>query len=256
MIRRFPLWSTERHHKSSRRSFEHKTGRLLGLGLAMVIVGLLLPARASATIYNPPWADLICNNFGGGNNSLPACQNAYNRLHNTYKTFNSQNVSGAAALGTGWAQSDAIWMAVGHGPGLGAGPRFILTSSSPASAVRASDYCSAPNGCLSTLVSGQKLRYVRLMMFVGCGTDGDLPATAIAAGADAAIAFRENIGTEAANYWVDRFFLHAMQGNTIQRSADWAHEDLLAVGYGDQGLGSIHIWGNNSETLTPARYGV
>ena len=256
MIRRFPLWSIGSQHKSSRRSRQHKSVDLLGLALAVVMLGLLLPARASAASL--PWADLICNNFGGGVDSTPACQNAYNQLKNTYATFNNRNVSGAAALGTSFAQSDAIWMAVGHGAWYG-GQGFIFTSSSPGSmVVSSSSYgsCSAPNGCLSALVAGKKLSRVRLMMFVGCNTDGSLPQTAIAAGADAAIAFSEDIGTDAANYWVGRFFLHAMQGNTIQAAAASAHWDLLAIGYGDQGLGSIHIWGNASEKLIPAAYGV
>ena len=68
-----------------------------------------------------------------------------------------------------------------------------------------------------------------LMLFVACETAAhetqSLPDAAVAAGAKAAIGFKDNIVCSTANEWVKYFFEYYAQGFTVQDAANLAAKD-------------------------------
>ncbi len=143
-----------------------------------LLIGSATPT--TATQYSPPYADIFGFAYNPDPNNLNTEESAQRFAvymdSGGYHDFTDLNVPARTAMGTYYAQSDAIWAFFGHG-----GPGQILlcdTNGRPCDVGAATHLyadatigsCLAPNQCLS-VVTG--LGDIRLMLFAGCETADD-----------------------------------------------------------------------------------
>jgi len=147
------------------------------IALAISVLALLLSAQpAAATEYSPPWADI----FGSSWTNLDTTESAgrlYDQLAGTgYARYKDLNKSAHIAMGTAYAQSDAIWVTFGH-----ANKGTITYCNTPTCDTNTYSWLYAnssvgscgggSNDCLANYPSS--LDDIKLMVFAGCHTGQD-----------------------------------------------------------------------------------
>jgi hypothetical protein len=239
----------------------------LRLLLISLVLGASLGAApgVGATVYNPPWADMMWSHYPGtgGLDTSGTMGRVKTQWQNIgYTAFSTQPSSARSAMGTGYAQSDAIWWMAGH---AAAGR---ISSYNPSTGVTSwvrvnstSGSCASPNACLTGYTSTQMHR-IRLMVFHGCdGGDASGGQTLQAyakntLGVDATIAFTEIVlFSYDYDYWGERMAYYTT--NTIRdvEDAAWAAADFVMMINGDYGgYDSLSIYGGHTY-MDPPAYG-
>jgi hypothetical protein len=244
------------------------------LAAIATILGLSLTAfapTASATMYSPPWADIFGSTWNNLN-TIPAATNFYNNLSSTYHRFLNQNSTATTAMGSAYAQSDAIWADFGHG---NAG--FIQFCSPPNGATCSTSLsansgvgigCGSPNDCLSDYPT--QIHHIKYMLFAGCHTAidansgapnaGNLVKQAVyTEGVDSALGFRDLIyfgapGT-GGEIWGTNDARYLSQSYTVNNAAFTAAQDVQNANFG-WGGGYDTFWAIGGGTkVMPAAYG-
>jgi hypothetical protein len=182
-----------------------------------------------------------------------------------YTSYSANVSSASASMGSAYAQSDAVWLMLGHG-----GTGFISTRNS--SGVLSHVFVSTagdPNWscansvgdtCLTSYTSTQMHR-IRLMTFVGCHTgkalpNGDsLPMRAYShLGVDSTVGFVNLIYFPQGTTWTDWFGSYLYYGYNVHDAA-WAAANAVDSAYGGYGgFDSLWMYGTNVKTV-PAAYG-
>ena len=100
------------------------------------------------------------------------------------------------------------------------------------------------------------LRNLDIALFIGCRTGHggenaqNLPAVAVAQGAEVAIGFEEKIPCYEANLWTEEFFKYMSQGYTVAGAVAKASEDYVGVSdHPSKGLAQYVICGNENLKL-------
>lgn len=225
--------------------------RLRFVVVIAALASVLMPGSAAATYNTPPWADVMSGPMWGGVDPRGDAANAIGYLKSMgYRTFDdNNNTTPAQAIGPGWAQSDGVWVAMGHGnagliivesgaTGGPPSPKIAAVYANSSVPVTPDSYVPA-NRNLYSLPLG-KLRNVRLMVFFACNTGNDGKAGSPWNGnlvdeayndqyVTSAIGFRYEIrfiaGADAT--WSDGFFHSLQVGQNVQAAAD-------------QGLANVH----------------
>lgn len=220
-------------------------------------------AIASATQYNPPWADDYDFNYPDLSTTPTASNAASNQNNIGYSSFAHTNVGAGSAYN--WLKDDAIFFANGHGLKYDTGEKggaiefydgnqysWLVASRNnihPQNPYYLSDYTS-------------EITDVLLAVYVACYSgytntyNGNLLDVSINKGVDAAIGFSDLISNSKSNYWSDRFWYRTKNGETIYNAAINAKEDTwwtFPFGYG--GVDTIVLRGSTGNSLSPARYG-
>jgi hypothetical protein len=246
--------------------FDRRLRLLVAAAVATALLASGVPGPVSATIYSPPWADAMWAHFpgSGGLDTTTSMNYVRDGFASEYEAFSTNPVSAHVALGTSYAQSDAIWWMAGH---AGAGVIQTYNATTGWSSIYTSKSiggtCAAPNDCLSNYTSTVMHR-IRLMVFMGCKsgvlTGGDsLPLHALALGVDSTVGFSQDLGFIAeSNHWAQKFATYAMypapRDNSVAEAAAMA-TTYLGTTYGQYwGYDSYVIYGG-SVHVEPARYG-
>ena len=238
--------------------------RVVSLAAVVLLASLISPASVLGGTHSPPWADMVCTHYSGsgGLDTRQSCTNAVTRLNTGgYFGFNDVGVSAYTAMGSGYAQDDAIWAMFGHG-----GPGQITTEISGGAwtylnAVSGLGMpCTSPHTCLYDNYSWSQLHKIRLMIFGGCHTaetrNGyNLPSTAVGKGVDAAVGWTGEIYWPHMDTWTDGYFLAGITGSTIFNSALIAEQRVLGT-YGNYGgTNNSVFWGAYNSRIQPPAYG-
>ena len=150
--------------------FDRRLRLLVAAAVATALLASGVPGPVSATIYSPPWADAMWAHFpgSGGLDTTTSMKYVRDGFASEYEAFSTNPVSAHVALGTSYAQSDAIWWMAGH---AGAGVIQTYNATTGWSSIYTSKSiggtCAAPNDCLSNYTSTVMHR-IRLMVFMGC----------------------------------------------------------------------------------------
>jgi VCBS repeat-containing protein len=248
----------------------------------LLLFAFLFPAPAAATtVQSPPWADIMSGPMWAGIDPRGDADTAVAYLKQMgYWTFDdNNNTTATQALSSGWAQSDAVWVAFGHAmagqitieSGATGGP-----SSSTIGAVVANrnvgvspDFSKGPKAYMYDMPYHQ-LSKMKLMAFIGCNTgndgakgspwDGNLVKEAIGdQGVKSAIGFTHEIyfTPNAADLWTDSFFHGLKNGKSVTDSASDGYNNVFFwwLGFNDTwGFSGPFIQGGSTK-LTPASYG-
>lgn len=173
-----------------------------------------MPAGAGATTYTPPWADVMYSHWPDLD-TTNACTLAAANLstYGGYHSFCTNPVDADVAMGSSYAQSDAIWFMAGHG-NIGIITTYNTTHSTTYVAISSSvpqASCSSPNTCLTNYTLAE-MHGIRLMVFEGCDTgatiaNGDsLPKRATSnLGVDSAVGFSGTIYFPQGERWANIF---------------------------------------------------
>jgi hypothetical protein len=163
-----------------------------------------------------------------------------------YRTFDdNDDTTPALALGSGWAQSDAVWVAMGHGnagltvmeDGATGGPpdSHIGAIYATQSVSHTPDVNPALNSYMYPTMAYQQLNRVKLMVFFSCNSgldgapglayNGNLVTVATSyLGVDSAIGVTHDIYylLGADNTWTEGFFHGLRVGPNVQDAANQA----------------------------------
>ena len=231
--------------------------------------------EARAAQYDPPWADALWAHWpvseDGVGLDTTASMNLVKRnlsdervLHG-YHSYSTNPSSAKAALGTLYAQSDAIWWMAGHaGPGLittyhptnGGSWLYIDGNSTKC------DGSSGRNQCLSEHTWSQ-MHDIRLMLFFGCesgdtdGTGYSLPRYAKQVlGVDASLGFSNLIyfAPTMSDTFAHYFTSYGILDYTVTDAAWGAAEAVRNASGAYNGFNSLVIYGG-STLIYPAEYG-
>jgi hypothetical protein len=274
---------------------------LVGVGALTVLV--LLPAQSvRATIQPTPWADFMCyhwpdydsNGDGvvedvdhngkiepGGLDTQKSCTNAYNRTKAAgYAAFHDANVTAWNAMGTSYAQSDAIWGMFGHAFDYQALTTWDTTHGTTvlrydSNTGGSGQRCTSPDACLHTGYTSAQLHYIRLMIFGGCHTacpwgtctnghssaGPNLPQDAWNKGVDSAMGWDDFISWPGMDLWTDSFFRSATTyyssiGGyyTVFQAGTQAETDVYNYYGSYYGTNRWVVWGGSTK-LIPVKYG-
>jgi hypothetical protein len=241
-------------------------------GLPLVLASGMLalePASVSADVFDPPYADI----FGSRWNDLDttdAARDFVANFSNGYTKFTDLKGTATMAMGTFYAQSDAIWVAFGHGGG-----GFMAFCNPPEGAscttvVKSNYNCGANDGvCMSSY--GLALHRIRLMVFAGChtarypgGAGRNLGGQAINVidgnAVDSALAFDGLIyfggSFRPDHYWATSFAYRLTVGDTISAAAQIAAQNVAFW----NPLGNAQGWDtqvayNGNKKVMPPAYG-
>jgi hypothetical protein len=182
-----------------------------------------------------------------------------------YTTTRTWDVTARGALGVATSGKAAVWIMLGHG---GAGFITTCTNSTqnpcPWSYIYTDSYapninCSSPNVCLVN----QNLNAVRLMVFQGCNTglkasDGlDLYDMAYGDGADATVAFRNEIGfdTNTSTAWDTEFFYRLQIGNDVAEAESVGAFKVQLLNGGNYHGYDSYIGDGGSVVIAPPQWG-
>ena len=216
---------------------------------------------AATTVHTPPYADVISGNWSDLI-AEPAGDAAVLQLTAAgYHSFNDYNTTPYAAMGSGYAQDDAVWAMFGHGnAGYITTPTGVLRSNPNIDSPPAS--CSSPNACLSSYTLSQ-IHGIRMMMFGSCYSAVSrngylLPYVAVHdKGVDSSVGWSNEIYFPGPmSQWASSFFWDTgNQGYSMLNSAIWAESQVLSV-YGSYYGTDTSVWyGLYNSSLKPAGYG-
>ena len=239
-----------------------KLTALAGILVSASLV-LMLPRGAAATIYSPPWVDVFGSQWGDLDTTGAATDFVAN-LSSGYTRFTELNKTAAIAMGSAYAQSDAIWVDFGHG-----NPGYITFCSPPKGAncttvLRSNFDCSQTDGvCLSAY--GTLIHHIKLMVFAGCHTANtpssgrSLGTQAVSYnGVDSAIAFTGLIyfggGDQPDHYWATAFAHRLSVGDTVSAAATVAAQNVAMHNlFGNAyGWDTQVIWNGGTKVMPPA----
>jgi hypothetical protein len=231
------------------------------LVISSVLFGWFQVPNAAANMYNPPYADIFGSQWSDID-TRPAAHNFYTSLSSNYNKFLTYNTDVWTAMGTYFAQSDAIWVNFGHGA-----PGFITwckpgRTGGCSTVLRTNFDCSYTDGtCLSNYPSS--IHHIRLMIFAGCRTAQGTNMASYAYsfnGVDSSIAFWDYLQVggllPADRYWAQQFPLYINQHYTVGQAATLAAQDVVNYRwpFGGDGWDTQRVFGSGIYT-EPAAYG-
>jgi hypothetical protein len=243
-----------------------------------VVLGLALPATASATIIRqPPWADIMSGSFWDFLDTRADADSAVNYLSGMgyYAFDDDSNTTPTQALGPYWAQSDSVWAAMGHGtPG-----QICINNGGQLGVVLANSTLSPTSSCNSVLpaamhsMPANTLSQMKLMAFISCysAVDGNagspmfgnlLKEAVWNQGADSAIGFYgEIIHTQPIPFppdtewlWNDAFWHSLALGSRIDTAWYAGLQNIYTWWHAYYGFNDVAIYGG-FVTIAPAAYG-
>jgi hypothetical protein len=243
----------------SRFPVRRQLASLVASGVLLFLVGSV---GANATQYSPPWADAM---WTYNIYSRPAMDIVKNALQSDYHSFSTNPANAKTAMGSSYAQSDAIWWMLGHG-GVGFITTYNTTNDTTvinvSSQVPGSD-CGHNNACLTDYTWSQ-MHDIRLMVFQGCHSgaqlsNGDsLPKRAYNnLGVDSSIGWLDLIyvGVSISDVWAHYFTSDAMILHKIVSDSAWdAAQEVYANNGSYYGYDNYNIYGGNTR-IWPAQYG-
>jgi hypothetical protein len=236
--------------------------------LTLLVVGgaLLLAPTAWATIYDPPWADMMWSHYpgGGGLDTSGTMGRVKTQWKNIgYTAFSTNPSSARVAMGTSYAQSDAIWWMAGH---ASAGNISTYNASTGVTSYvrvnNSSGSCASPNACLTNYTPSQ-LHRIRLMVFQGCNSGDSSGGQRLqyyakyTLGVDATIAFTELIyfGSDQ-DYWGEQLAYLTTNSTHDVEDAAWAAADFVFMISGSYwGYDSMSMYGAAGTYMDPPAYG-
>ena len=233
---------------------------------AGVVAAALLLAVSGPAAAVGPMSDAMWAHFPGANglDTTGTMGNVRAGFSPGYNVYSTNASSARVAMGTSYAQNDAIWWMAGHGA---AGLIQTYNSTNGTTNVWVSNTsanCASPNTCL-TLYTSTQMHRIRLAVFMGCDTgdpngSGDTLQKRMYSnlGADSAIAFTKTIGfsTYTSDYFVTQFAYYTMvQHYNINDGAWSAANDVATLNGGNyNGYDGLTFYGG-SVKLYPAAFG-
>jgi hypothetical protein len=207
----------------------------------------------------------MCSQYPDGTNTTPSClnnltDNAFYQVQAAgYRTFADIGVSVASSMGPSYAQSDAIWLMVGHA-NAGEITTYTGTTETYMTAAAGGRYsCTAPNACLNNYTSSQ-IHGIKIMIFAGCYTSNAssqtgyrLPAVAVSKGVDSAIGWSGLLDNLHVPTWTRNFFYYPGKG--VLNAAIYAEQQVLAQMGGYGGTNNSVIYGSTTVSVFPPGYG-
>jgi hypothetical protein len=198
----------------------------------------------------------------GGLDTTSTCVAAKGILSTAgYHAFANTNTSAGAMMGPSFAQSDAVWMINGHAnfwtiTTYGSGVEtYLYPDLATIPAGHQVGTCAAPNACLSNYTKTQ-LRRIKLMLFAGCLSAGNLQNYASARGVDLAVGFTAELNNSRSGRWILLLFdWMATYGADYQNASYLATEQVIAQMGGAGGSDHRYEVGNRHITLKPPTYG-
>ncbi len=236
------------------------------LSAALVLAVLAAIAIASPTVAVGPMADAMWGHWPGPTGlDTTGTMNVVKGQLVGYNAFSTNPYDARTAMGSGYAQNDAIWWMAGHA-NVGFMTTYNATNGSTviwtSGSVGGANCAATHSTCLTNYTSTQMHR-IRLMVFHGCYSgsaisNGDsLPKRAYTnLGVDSSIGFSQEVGFSnlTSDYWAGQMTYYGMVLNYNVHDAAWSAANDVAVMNGGSfhGYDSIVLYGGSVKIYPPA----